>query len=264
DACDETAIFSRCQISFRQSQKRQEPISGLSAWHSADPSRSSGVAGALTPGCRFQLNNFSVRLDSWRVKEWNPMIVWLLLGLLGLALGSGAMMVLLIRHWRRNHAFFESEPTDNLPGFLAPRTAFIAQRPASWLVIRSRSLQDVQSALGLNNPRPCTWTKGLAMEQKLFIGPPVNGWILIVGSGLPDPGDDVDACFRFLLDLSRKLGQVQFFGANRVLGHHAWVRVEAGRVVRAYAWAGRTVWNQGIKTRAELELGLKCFHYFEG
>jgi hypothetical protein len=74
----------------------------------------------------------------------------------------------------------------------------------------------------------------------------------------------VDACFRFLLDLSRKLGQVQFFGANRVLGHHAWVRVEAGRVVRAYAWAGRTVWNQGIKTRAELELGLKCFHYFEG
>jgi len=105
--------------------------------------------------------------------------------------------------------------------------------------------------------------KGLAMEQKLFIGPPVNGWVLIVGSGLPDPGDDVDACFRFLLDLSRKLGQVQFFSANRILGHHAWARVEAGRVVRAYAWAGRTVWNQGIKTRAELELGLKCFHYFE-
>jgi hypothetical protein len=34
-------------------------------------------------------------------------------------------------------------------------------------------------------------------------------------------------------------------------------------VVRAYAWAGKTLWNQGVKTRAELELGLKCFHYLE-
>jgi hypothetical protein len=73
----------------------------------------------------------------------------------------------------------------------------------------------------------------------------------------------VDATFRFLTALSRKLGHVQFFTANRVLGHHAWARLEAGRVVRAYAWAGKTLWNQGIKTRAELELSLKCFRYFE-
>lgn len=83
------------------------------------------------------------------------------------------------------------------------------------------------------------------------------------GSGLPDPSEDVDACFRFLLDLSRKLGHVQFFRVVRLPGHHAWAQVEAGRVVQAYAWAGRTLWNQGIKTRAELDLGLKCFPYLE-
>jgi hypothetical protein len=33
--------------------------------------------------------------------------------------------------------------------------------------------------------------------------------------------------------------------------------------VRAYAWAGKTLWNQGIRTRAELDLGVRCFQYFE-
>jgi hypothetical protein len=80
---------------------------------------------------------------------------------------------------------------------------------------------------------------------------------------LPDPAVDVDACFRFVVDLSRKLGQVQFFSASRILHRHAWVRVEGGRVVRAYAWAGETLWSQGPRTPAEKELGLKCFDYGE-
>jgi hypothetical protein len=82
-----------------------------------------------------------------------------------------------------------------------------------------------------------------------------------MGSGLPDPSDDVDACFRFVLGLSRKLGQVQFFSASRILHHHAWVRAERGHVVRAYAWAGKTIWKQGLTTAAEKELRLKCFEY---
>ena len=85
-----------------------------------------------------------------------------------------------------------------------------------------------------------------------------------MGSNLPEPNEDVDRCFRFVLELSRKLGQVQFFGVNRAVNHHAWVQAEQGVIVRAYAWAGRTVWNQGSLTRAELDLGLKCFGYGEG
>jgi hypothetical protein len=73
----------------------------------------------------------------------------------------------------------------------------------------------------------------------------------------------VDACFRFLLGLSRKLGRVQFFSSNRVLQHHAWVCVQSGRVVRAYAWAGRTLWTQGKVTAAERELRLQLFNYCE-
>src|SRR5262249_33719123 len=122
---------------------------------------------------------------------------------------------------------------------------FFFRRPACWLAVKNRNVLAVQSALGLHNPKPCSWVEGLAGEEKLFIAPPVKGWILVTGSRLPDPSEDVDACFRFVLELSRKLGQVQFFCANRVLQHHAWIKVERGLVLRAYAWAGKTVWQQG-------------------
>lgn len=117
--------------------------------------------------------------------------------------------------------------------------------------------------MALNNAQPCTWIEGFAEADRLFIAPPIKGWILIIGGGLPRPGDDVDACFRFLVRLSEKLGEVQFFQADPILGHHAWVRVDDGHVTRAYAWAGQTVWNQGDPTRAERGMDLNCFQCFE-
>ena len=188
----------------------------------------------------------------------------LLLILLGIVLGGLAVLVVLASRWHRpGFAQAVGLRRPAFPNFTPPHIVF-QHRPAAWLAIRSRNLRAVQTALALNNPQPCTWSEGIVREQKLFIAPPVNGWILVIGSGLPDASDDPDATFRLLLGLSRKLGHVQFFAANRVLGHHAWAQAEAGRIVRAYAWAGQTMWNQGIKTPGELELGLKCFRYFDG
>ena len=136
-------------------------------------------------------------------------------------------------------------------------------RPACWLAIKSRSLVKVQSALGLHNAKPCSLAEGMSGGEKLFISPPINGWILVMGAGLPEPSDDVDICFRFVMNLSRKLGEVQLFNSSRVLLYHAWVFADRGRVVRAYAWAGKTIWKQGLRTSAERELDLKCFDYTE-
>ncbi len=137
--------------------------------------------------------------------------------------------------------------------------------PCRWLAIRTNQPLAVQAALNLHNPTTCSWEEGLAevREHKLFISPPIGEWVLVVGPGLPDPAEDVDRCFHLLTRLSRKLGEVQFFSLNRVLQHHAWARLEAGHVVRAYAWAGQTLWNQGEMTRAENELVMRCFHYTE-
>lgn len=59
------------------------------------------------------------------------------------------------------------------------------------------------------------------------------------------------------------MGEVQYFSASSVVRSHAWFRAERGRVARAYAWAGQTLWQQGRLTPAERELNLRCFDYGE-
>jgi len=182
----------------------------------------------------------------------------LLLLPLSFAFSIGAILVFLLIRRARNRVRLPPDSGLN-SGLSFP--SFSMRRPGCWLAIKSQNLLAVQTALGLHNPKPCSWMDGF--EEKMFIAPPVKGWILVFGSGLPEPSEDVDVCFRFLLNLSRKLGQVQLFSASRILHHHAWVRTDGGRIVRAYAWAGRTLWNQGRLTAAERDLDLKCFEYNE-
>jgi hypothetical protein len=181
--------------------------------------------------------------------------------MLGFVLGLGMMMLIwmMALHRRARRAEFKIRQMEKFPLF---QSAF-GSRPTCWLVVRSLNTKVVQAALGLDHFVPCPWAEGMTGGHGFFIGPPVNGWIIVTGSGLPNPGCDVDDCFYFLTELSRKLGHVQFFQAERVLHHHAWIRVENGVVTRAYAWAGETVWNQGRKTAAEAELSMKCFGYGE-
>jgi hypothetical protein len=160
---------------------------------------------------------------------------------------------------REGEDSFRSLPTAGRMLFQSP----VFEQPSRWLAVKARDPAAVQAALHLHQPKPCSWEEGLneAREDKLFISPSMSGWVLVVGSGLPGPFEDVDDFFRFLLSLSRKLGQVQFFSASRVVHQHAWVLMEGGSVYRAYAWGGETLWNQGPLTAAEKELGLRCFEY---
>ncbi len=185
-----------------------------------------------------------------------------LLVVLGLSLGAAGTMVYFVRRELREARRMGYLRTEEIPA-REPGENWSSPRPQAWLAIRGENLHAVQQALGLRDVKPCSCRSGLAGDEKLFIAPPLNGWILVTGSELPDPGHDVDTCFRFLVEASRKLGHLQFFSANHVLHHHAWARVDEGQVVRAYAWSGTTVWNQGPRTQAEMELGLRCFDYGE-
>jgi hypothetical protein len=186
-----------------------------------------------------------------------------------LVLGIGMSFAWLVsRHVKkrrgRGHSSDARGNASGSPASAGYRSLFVEQ-PSRWIAIRTRNLVAVQTALGLNNPTPCSWSEGInrVQDHKLFVSPPLNGWTIVVGPRLPDVSEDVDACFRFLLRLSRELGEVQFFSLNRVVGHHAWARFERGRAIRGYAWAGETLWNQGAATWAERKLGLKCYDYFE-
>jgi hypothetical protein len=186
----------------------------------------------------------------------------MLLALHLLALGVGTIIFwgMIILHRRARELQRKVSPDTNtcLPG------RALAQRPAVWLAIHSIDSKAVLPALEFSYPVSRSRQDALATQRELFINPPLDGWIIVTGSRLPRPGDDVDACFHFLVRLSRELGQVQLFMADAVKRHHAWVRAENGRITRAYAWANETIWNQGPRTLAEIELSMKCFDYGEG
>src|SRR5438874_12592099 len=114
----------------------------------------------------------------------------LLLSLLSLAVSLGtAMVFLLVRHARRRRVGASlAGPFTHAP---LPRRHFIT-RPSCWLAVKSRNPRALQSALALHHVKPCSWLQGLAGEAKLFIAPPVRGWLLVFGSGLPEPQEDVD------------------------------------------------------------------------
>jgi len=204
-------------------------------------------------------------LTTWSKDD---LVVPLLILVLGVALGMFLICLLLAVHFVGKRQSSESRqpwsPQEVLrTGRLTIHRIFTP--PDRWLAIRGEDLALVQATLGLQRPRPCSWEEGLNAihGQKLFISPPCKGWILVMGPALPDPAEDVDRCFRFLLHLSRKLGHVQFFGYNRILNHHGWAVLSEGTVSRAYIWADQTLWNQGRLTREEIDLGLRCFDYGE-
>lgn len=185
----------------------------------------------------------------------------MLLALHMLALGVIAIIFLgMIALHRRARAQQQKTQTDDR---LLSTDSKFAPHPMVWLAIRSSNLKAVQAALGVSCPAPCPWSEGIAGAHEFFIGSPLNGWTIVTGFSLPHPSHDVDLCFHFLVRLSRALNHVQFFLADPVSHHHAWAHVENGAVKRAYAWTGRTVWLQGAKTLAEMELNMKCFGYDE-
>ena len=185
----------------------------------------------------------------------------LFLALLGLALGLGFMFLggMLAVHRRNRLDQKIISPAQNFFPF-QPSTV---RRPGCWLAIRAISPEAVKAALGVNRTEPCSWAEGLTGGHEFFISPRVNGWVIVTGMALPNPTDDVDATFLFLTALSKQLGHVQYFYASRLLHHHAWARLDDGCVTRAYAWAGETVWNQGIETLPEIEVDVKLFGYGE-
>jgi hypothetical protein len=201
----------------------------------------------------------------------NQLATQLLLSGLATVLALGIASCLVIVYIRRTQAArvssFKRSARDGVSGQQDPPVyqPCIFEQTCRWLVVKSSQVRAVQTALGLHNATPCSWGEGMSQltPRKLFVSPPVRGWILVIGQGLPDPSDDVDHCFHFLCKLSRALGQVQFFSANRALNHHAWIRIDRGHIQRAYAWGGETLWNQGERTQAEMELGMKCLGYCE-
>jgi len=137
-------------------------------------------------------------------------------------------------------------PPDRQPTSFGPKTG--------WIAVRGVPAAAVVAALGLRDVRPASWDDGIeaAYQEGVFVGPPVDGWVLAAGSGilttLVDPAE-----------LSQRLGsQVQLFRTHRVVEGHEWFLADGGELIRAVRYLGETGQFQqsGDPTDAERSLPL--------
>lgn len=188
-----------------------------------------------------------------------------LLAILALPLLIGGAFICVYRRHARTTRHFREELGLFPWASTSRKRTFHQVAPQRWLAIRAMPNVSVQAVLG-PIAAPCVpWSEALASQQerRLFFSPAVDGWTLVIGAALPDPGKDIDALFHFLRFMSSHLGEVCFFSIDRVLGTHGWVRLNHGRIVRAYVWAGSTLWNEGRIGTEERELGLQTRAYCE-
>lgn len=165
---------------------------------------------------------------------------------------------------------------------LAPRLAegrvifpAVADRPVAfgyrmaWLAVRTRDPAAVVDALGLHDPQPCNWNAGIGTvydarlgETHVFVSPPVNGWVFVVGLPLPQPVGRafVDKATPLLVGLGGRFVEVQYYFAFPPVDYFAWARMIDGRLVRAFAIGDDGIlWSKGKTTKEERALGLKLF-----
>ena len=113
----------------------------------------------------------------------------------GIVLGTGFFFIYCA--WRRA-SLLNSNPPSNRPPASAVAEGLRSspfEQPSRWLAVKASDPSVVQAALRLNRPTACSWEEGLAeaRQDKLFISPPISGWVLVVGPGLPEPAEDVDS-----------------------------------------------------------------------
>ncbi len=139
----------------------------------------------------------------------------------------------------------------------------------TWIALGTTRTDAVVAALNASKARPANWASGLATtydpelnRSRVFVAPPVNGWTLVVGPGLPVPRSVhvEDSGANLLRRLSREFGTAQVFSAETTAGHLGWASAEGGTITRAsYAAEGQFLIDEGARDRDEAALRKDLF-----
>jgi|SRR6185369_815056 len=131
----------------------------------------------------------------------------------------------------------------------------------AWVAVPSSDSRAVAEGLGLREIQLSGWSSGLEAayaypSSYVFVTPPLSGWTLAVGVGLPDPSDrDVLSRWRATMTtLSQRFGEAQYFASHRVSSYAAWALYSAGTERRLFAWADETIYNFGEPLPEEADL----------
>jgi hypothetical protein len=121
-----------------------------------------------------------------------------------------------------------------------------------WFAVRASDPASVLDALEFGPGTQANWASGLSAAydyeaEWVFVSPPVDGWVLVVGSlgqpvalDAPQLGGPYDIGRRFDVLLSRlmkRFDDVQYFGSHRIVSLAAWARALKGKPIRIFAFA---------------------------
>jgi hypothetical protein len=138
----------------------------------------------------------------------------------------------------------------------------------AWFAIPAEDSARVISVFRFKNARPANWVAGVQTVysdlRHAFVTPPVDGWTLVLGLGLPsfDTEERTREFLAFIDTVAASFPDFYYFGTHRVVDFHSWVRVSDRKIQRAYAYLGErgeTLYESGSKTEEEIALGFDFF-----
>jgi hypothetical protein len=130
----------------------------------------------------------------------------------------------------------------------------------TWLTVKASSAEEVADELGYDAPARCNWASGFERafgaigSKEVFVTPPVDGWVFVLGFPLSDDEDAFDA----VGTLSSVLGRpVYAFGSHRGVSAALWGFAEGGVVKRAWSVSdGQVLISEGPVTPEERALDI--------
>ncbi len=161
------------------------------------------------------------------------------------------------------------------PRLFEPRLVFdnTPDQPAAfgyrmaWLAIQSNDPARIAEVLHLEPVDKANWRTGVGTiyderlsQGRVYLTPAIGEWTFVVGLALPQPlgRNFADKCTPMMLDLAANFPEAQYFLCYAPLDFFAWVRVNDGKLTRAFAIGDEgMIWNKGKPTREEKALGLR-------
>jgi len=139
----------------------------------------------------------------------------------------------------------------------------------SWIAIKTQDVHKVLATLDLSHVVSSNWQSGIGTvyhedlgENRIFVSPPVKGWVFVVGLALPHPlgARFVDKWTPLIEGLAAEFQEVQYYFTYPLIDFYAWARVLKGRISRAFAISDEgVIVKRGRISAGEKSLALKMF-----
>jgi len=146
------------------------------------------------------------------------------------------------------------------PALLTPPQPFGYK--TAWFAIHSEEPQAVAAAVELRRPQTVNWEYGTWHayqydDYQMFVSPPVNGWVLVMG--MPIVWEADSHAVERMVELSKQFEEVQLFASMRTSSSYMWARTSKGKLIRLFYEGDGERRVTGEETAEEKALGFKFF-----